>query len=67
MVFGAIMSGKYLLVLPIELRGKIKQEARKHSMTMNDYIVTVLEQFMAIQAGDKNGNIERVSGEEISH
>lgn len=59
------MSSKYLLVLPTELRGKIKQEARKHSITMNDYIVTVLEQFMSIQAGNKNGNTERAGSEEI--
>lgn len=59
------MSSKYLLVLPTELRGKIKQEARKHDITMNDYIVTVLEQFMSIQAGNKN-DTERTRSEKVN-
>lgn len=45
------MANKYLLVLPQELHKKIKQESRKHGLTINDYIVIVLEQFLAIQTG----------------
>lgn len=38
-----------MLTLPEDLRSKVKREARKHDITMNAYIVTVLEQFVAIQ------------------
>lgn len=52
-VFGVEMS-KYLLFLPDDLHSKVKREARKHNMTMNDYIVTVLEQFLLLQARQQN-------------
>lgn len=45
---------KYLLFLPDDLHSKVKREARKHNMTMNDYIVTVLEQFLLLQARQQN-------------
>lgn len=43
-----------MVTLPEDLRSKLKREARKHEVTMNEYIVTVLEQFIAIQ-GVRNG------------
>ena len=38
-----------MLQLPRELRGEIKREARRHDLSMNDYIVTVLSQFLDMQ------------------
>lgn len=52
---GASMNVKFLVELPAELRGKIKREAKKHGISMNEYIVTVLREFVALQ-GNKNGN-----------
>lgn len=50
------MAAAYLLKLPDNLRAEVKREARKHGITMNEYITTVLEQFIAIQRG-KNGSV----------
>ena len=38
-----------MLQLPRELRGNIKREARRQGLSMNDFIVTVLSQFLEIQ------------------
>nr|DAR54751.1 MAG TPA: antitoxin [Caudoviricetes sp.] len=48
------MEGKFLVSLPTQLRAKIKREARRNGISMNDYIVTVLEQFVELQ-GVKSG------------
>lgn len=55
------MKVKFLMTLPVELRATIKREARKHDLSMNDYMVTVLEQFIAIQGGNNGNNTKRGS------
>ncbi len=49
---------KFMVSLPETLRLAIKREARRNNVTMNEFIVTVLEQFIEIQRGQR-GNIER--------
>lgn len=58
---GASMNVKFLMTLPVELRATIKREARKHELSMNDYMVTVLEQFIAMQGKDNGNNAKRGS------
>lgn len=48
------MGCKFMVSLPTQLRAKIKREARRNGITMNDYIVTVLSQFMELQ-GERSG------------
>lgn len=52
---------KFLIKLPEDLRESIKREARKNGITMNEFIKTVLEQFIAIQRGNDNGNVKGTS------
>lgn len=40
-----------MLSLPFQLRQQIKRQARKEGISMNEYIVTVLEQFVELQRG----------------
>nr|DAR79979.1 MAG TPA: hypothetical protein [Caudoviricetes sp.] len=47
------MESKFMLQLPKNLRADIKREARRQGITMNDYIVTVLTQFVDIQRGQR--------------
>lgn len=51
----SIMEVKFMLSMPPTLRGDIKREARKHGVSMNEYIVTVLSQFIDIQRSSRNG------------
>lgn len=44
-----------MLSMPPALRGDIKREARKQGISMNEYIVTVLSQFLEIQRSNRNG------------
>lgn len=55
------MNVKFMLQLPKPLRISIKHESRKLGITMNEYIVTVLGQFVAIQKRQNYGkqNAER--------
>lgn len=46
---------KFMLTLPEELRVEIKREARKNSIPMNEYIVTILAMYIDIQKEKKNG------------
>lgn len=46
---------KFMLHLTADLRIKIKREARKQGISMNEFIVTVLSQFIEIQKGYRNG------------
>lgn len=48
------MEVRFMVSLHSDLRSKIKREARKNEVTMNEFIVTVLEQYIAIQ-GAKHG------------
>lgn len=50
---GVSMESKFMLQLPMNLRADIKREARRQGITMNDYIVTVLTQFVDIQRGQR--------------
>lgn len=50
---GVGMESKFMLQLPKNLRADIKREARRQGITMNDYIVTVLTQFIEIQRGQR--------------
>jgi len=50
---GVSMESKFMLQLPKNLRADIKREARRQGITMNDYIVTVLTQFIEIQRGQR--------------
>jgi len=49
------MEVKFMLSMPPVLRGDIKREARKQGISMNEYIVTVLSQFIEIQRSNRNG------------
>lgn len=51
----SIMEVKFMLSMPPTLRGDIKREARKQGISMNEYIVTVLLQFIDIQRSSRNG------------
>lgn len=48
------MDVKFLLTIDSNLRTRIKREARKHNISMNEYIAVVLEQFVNIERG-RNG------------
>lgn len=52
------MEAKFLLKLPEDLRILIKREARKQGITMNEYIVTILEQFILLSRGKTGENAE---------
>lgn len=41
-----MVEAKFSLTIPKELRNRIKREARKNDVSMNEYIVTVLQQFV---------------------
>ncbi len=49
------MDVKFLLTIDSNLRARIKREARKHNISMNEYIAVVLEQFVNIERG-RNGS-----------
>lgn len=51
----SIMEAKFMLSMPPTLRGDIKREARKQGISMNEYIVIVLSQFLEIQRSSRNG------------
>lgn len=51
-----------MLQLPRELRGNIKREARRQGLSMNDYIVTVLSQFLDIQKVKRGESTQEVVG-----
>ncbi len=46
------MDCKFLVSLPTSLRQQIKRQARKEGISMNEYIVTVLTQFVELQRGN---------------
>nr|DAN20653.1 MAG TPA: transcriptional repressor [Caudoviricetes sp.] len=48
------MKVKFMLTIDSSLRTMIKREARKHGISMNEYIETVLTQFVDIERG-RNG------------
>lgn len=52
------MDVKFLVMLPAELRGKIKREAKKHGISMNEYIVTVLREFIALQGAKDDNDVK---------
>ena len=49
------MEVKFMLSMPPVLRGDIKREARKQGISMNEYIIIVLSQFLEIQRSNRNG------------
>lgn len=51
----------FVIKLPSDLRKNIKREARKRGISMNEFIVTVLDQFVAYQQEQKNGKDEHES------
>ena len=56
------MDVKFLLTIDSNLRARIKREARKHNISMNEYIAVVLEQFVNIERG-RNGSSATKSSE----
>lgn len=54
------MECKFLISLPHELRQQIKRQARKEGISTNEYIVTVLTQFVELQRG-QNGGTKKAS------
>lgn len=48
------MGVKFLLTIDSNLRARIKREARRHNISMNEYIAVVLEQFVNIKR-ERNG------------
>lgn len=55
------MDVKFLLTIDSNLRARIKREARKHNISMNEYIAVVLEQFVNIERV-RNGASKQKSG-----
>lgn len=49
---------KFNVSLPYELRQRIKREARKHNISMNEYIVTILEKFVEIRRGKNEKEVK---------
>lgn len=49
-----------MLQLPRDLRADIKREARRQGLSMNDYIVTVLSQFLEIQRGQRGKKAQEI-------
>lgn len=53
---------KFMLHLSFGLRNKIKRQAIKNGVSMNQYIVTVIEQYIDIEKGVENGKKFKRSG-----
>lgn len=47
-----------MVSLPKDLRTKIKREAKRNEVTMNEFVVTVLEQYIAIQGANNGKNTQ---------
>lgn len=56
------MKVKFMLTIDSGLRTMIKREARKHGISMNEYIETVLTQFVAIERGRNGTNTQKPDG-----
>lgn len=56
------MDVKFLLTIDSNLRARIKREARKHNISMNEYIAVVLEQFVNIERGRNGASKQKPSG-----
>lgn len=56
------MDVKFLLTIDSNLRARIKREARKHNISMNEYIAVVLEQFVNIERGRNGSSTTKSSG-----
>lgn len=48
-----------------ELRNAIRREARKQGISMNDYICTVMSQFIEIQKRKTNGDHKQENTQEV--
>ena len=51
-----------MLTIDSSLRTMIKREARKHGISMNEYIETVLTQFVDIERGRNGTNTQKPDG-----
>lgn len=51
-----------MLTIDSSLRTMIKREARKHGISMNEYIETVLTQFVNIERGRNGTNTQKPDG-----
>ena len=56
------MDVKFLLTIDSNLRARIKREARKHNISMNEYIAVVLEQIVNIERGRNGSSATKSSG-----
>lgn len=56
------MDVKFLLTIDSNLRARIKREARKHNISMNEYIAVVLEQFVNIERVRNGESKQKPSG-----
>lgn len=56
------MKVKFMLTIDSSLRAMIKREARKHGISMNEYIETVLTQFVDIERGRNGTNTQKPDG-----
>lgn len=56
------MKVKFMLTIDSSLRTMIKREARKHGISMNEYIETVLTQFVNIERGRNGTNTQKPDG-----
>lgn len=56
------MKVKFLLTIDSNLRTMIKREARKHGISMNEYIETVLTQFVDIERGRNGASATKSDG-----
>ena len=56
------MKVKFMLTIDGSLRTMIKREARKHGISMNEYIETVLTQFVNIERGRNDTNTQKPDG-----
>ena len=56
------MKVKFMLTIDSSLRTMIKREARKHGISMNEYIETVLTQFVNIERGRNDASTTKSIG-----
>ena len=56
------MKVKFMLTIDSSLRTMIKREARKHGISMNEYIETVLTQFVDIERGRNGTHTQKPDG-----
>lgn len=50
---------KFLLTMDYELRKKVKRMSKRHDVSMNEFITTVVREFISLQEKDKQNEMVR--------